>query len=95
MGSLFYHEHKYLSGTKHSVKVMKPWVSRPSTFVNDDNIEKVKDTVLENRCVGIREVAENLKITYEYAQPFINVMGMNCLNVRLVLKDLHFLKKGK
>ena len=38
-------------------------VSRPSTSVNDDNIEKVKKIVLENRRVGIREVAEALNIS--------------------------------
>ena len=35
-----------------------PHVSRPSTSVNDDSIEKVKQIVLENRRVGIREVSE-------------------------------------
>ena len=39
-------------------------VSRPSTSVNDDNIEKLKEIVLENRRVGIREVAEALDISY-------------------------------
>ena len=38
--------------------------SRPSTSVNDDNIEKVKKIVLENRRVGIREVADALNISY-------------------------------
>ena len=38
--------------------------SRPSTSVNDDNIEKVRKIVLENRRVGIREVAEALNICY-------------------------------
>ena len=41
-----------------------PHASRPSTSVNDDNIKKVKEIVLENRCVGIREVAEALNISY-------------------------------
>ena len=38
--------------------------SRLSPSVNDDNIEKVKEIVLENRCVGIREIAEDLNISY-------------------------------
>ncbi|KAJ8949729.1 hypothetical protein NQ318_005050 [Aromia moschata] len=34
--------------------------SRPSASVNDDNIENVTEIVLENRRVGIREIAEAL-----------------------------------
>ena len=34
-----------------------PHASRPSTYVNDDNIKKVKETVLENRRFGIKEIA--------------------------------------
>ena len=41
-----------------------PHASRPSTSVNDDNIEKVKKIVIENRHVGIKEVAEALNISY-------------------------------
>ena len=41
-----------------------PYAIRPSTSVDDDNIEKVKKIVLENRRVGIREVAEALNISY-------------------------------
>ena len=40
-----------------------PHVSRPSSSFNDDNIEKMKKIVLENRRVGIREVAEALNIS--------------------------------
>ena len=38
--------------------------SRPSTSVNDKNIEKVKKIVLKNRRIGIREVAKALNISY-------------------------------
>ena len=43
-----------------------PHASRPSTSVNEDSIEKVKKIVLENRCVGIREVAEGQTVNKEY-----------------------------
>ena len=33
-----------------------PHASHPSTSANDDNIEKLKKIVLENNCVGIREI---------------------------------------
>ena len=48
-----------------------PRASRPSTSDNDDNIEKVKKIVLENRHVGIREVAEALKISYGSTQHIV------------------------
>lgn len=51
--------------------------SRPSTSVNDDNMEKVKEIVLENRRVGIREIAEALNISYGSTQHIlVNVLGM-------------------
>ena len=41
-----------------------PHVSRPSTAVNDDNIETIKEAVPEIRRVGIREMTEYLNISY-------------------------------
>ena len=41
-----------------------PHVSRLSTSLNDDKNEKMKKIVLENRRVGIREVAKALNISY-------------------------------
>ena len=49
--------HKAFSEGREVVENL-PHASRPSTPVNDDNIEKVKKIVLENRRVGTREVAE-------------------------------------
>ena len=37
---------------------------RNKKSVNEDNIEKVKQVMLENRRVGIKEVAEALNISY-------------------------------
>ena len=92
MGSLLYPEGKYLSGIRHRKNL--PHASRLSTSVNDDNIEKVKKIVLENRRVGIREVAEAVKISYGSTQHiFFNVLGMKRDAARLVPKDLNFLKK--
>lgn len=56
----------YLRGTKYSAK---PHARRPSTSVNDDNIDGVKETVLVNRCVGIKE-REDLNISNGSIQPF-------------------------
>ena len=41
-----------------------PHASCPSTSVNNNNIEKVKETVRENRRIGSREIAEDLNILY-------------------------------
>ena len=73
-----------------------PHARRPSTSVNDDNIEKVKKIVLENRRVGIREVAEALNISYGSTQHIaVHVMDMKRVAARLVPKDLNFLQKER
>ena len=68
-----------------------PHASRPSTTVNDDNIEKVKKIVLENRCVG-----EALNISYGSTQHIVvHVLGMKRVATRFVPKDLNFLQKER
>ena len=70
--------------------------SRPSTSVNEDNIEKVKKIVLKNHRVGIREVAKALNIFYGSTQhTVIHVLGMKRVVARLVPKDLNFLQKER
>ena len=62
-----------------------PHASSPYTSVNDDNIEKVKKTVLENRPVGIKEVAEALNISYGSTQHIVvYVLDMKRVEARLV-----------
>ena len=77
LGSLLYRESKNLSGIRHAVPYGAVlYGSRPSTSVNNDNIEKVKKIVLENRRVGIREVAEALNISYGSTQHIVvHVLG--------------------
>ena len=71
-----------------------PHASRPSTSVNDDNIEKVKKIVLENRPVGIRKVAKALNISYWSTQHIVvHVLGMKRVAARLVPGDMNFLQK--
>ena len=48
--------HKAFSEGREIVENL-PHASRLPTSVNDDNIEKVKKIILENRRIGIREVA--------------------------------------
>ena len=56
----------------------------------------VKKIVLENRRVGITEVAEALIISYGSTQQIVvHVLGMKHVAARLVPKDLNFLQKER
>ena len=87
--------HKAFSEGRKVVENL-PHASRPSTSVNDDNIEKVKKIVLENRRVGIREVAEALNISYGSTNHIVvHVLGMKRVAATIVPKDLNFLQKER
>ena len=74
--------HKAFSESLEVVENL-PHASRPSTSVNDDNIEKVKKIVLKNRRVGIREVAEASNISYGPIQHIVvHVLGMKRVAAR-------------
>ena len=67
----------------HEVVENLPDASRPSTSVNDDNIEKVKKIVSKNCRLGIRRVAEALNISYGSAQHIVvHVLGMKRVAAR-------------
>ena len=86
--------HKAFSEGREVVENL-PHASRRSTSVNDDNIEKVKKLVLENRRVGIREVAEALNVSCGSTQHIVvHVLGIKRVAVRLVPRDLNFLQKN-
>ena len=73
-----------------------PHASRPSTSVIDDNIEKVKKLVLGNRCLGIKEIAEAINISYGSNQYIVvHVLDMKRVSARLIPKDLNFLQKER
>ena len=75
----------------HEVIENLPDASRPPTSVNDDNIEKMKKIVLENRRVGIREVAEALNISCGSTQHIVvHVLGMKHVAARLVPSAVTF-----
>lgn len=74
-----YYEQKYLNDTKHSVNVMcheviknLPHARRPSTSVNDYNIQKFKETALESSRVFIKNIAEDVGISYACCQTHIH-----------------------
>ncbi|XP_025153825.1 putative uncharacterized protein FLJ37770 [Harpegnathos saltator] len=50
---------------------------RPSTSTSDENVEKVKETVLANRSITIREVAEEIGTSYGSCEAiFTNVSNI-------------------
>lgn len=74
--SQVYEWHKAFSEGREDIQNLPP-SGRPSTAVNDANIEKVKKFVLENRRAGIRQIAEALNISYGSAQHIlVDVLGM-------------------
>ena len=74
--------HKAFSEGREVVENL-PHASRSSTPVNDDDIEQVKKIVLQNRRVGVREIAEALNISYRSTQHIVvHVLGMKRVATR-------------
>lgn len=67
---------------------------RPSTSKTDENIDKVKDIVLQNRRITIREVAEELNISYGSCEDIINNnLGMKRVAAKMIPKLLNLEQK--
>ena len=63
---------------------------RPSTSITDENIEAVKKMILNNRRTTIREVADDVGISFGSCQAiFTDVLGMKRKAAKIVLQ-LHF-----
>ena len=71
-----------------------PRSGRPSTSLNEVNIVKVKEMVIENRLLSLREIAAELYVSRELIRTILNdCLGMKHVGARLVPKDLNFLPK--
>lgn len=69
---------------------------RPTTSTTDENINKVRELVLENRGISIHEIADDLNISYGSAEHIlVDVLGMRRVAARLVPKTLNFLQKER
>ena len=67
-----------------------PRSGRPSTSVTDKNIEKVKEIVLKDRRVSIREIAADLGVSFGSVQSVIHdVLCMRRVEARLVPRVLN------
>ena len=64
---------------------------RPSTSTTDENVEKVKDMVMNDRRIIIREVADDVGISIGSCHEiFSNVLGMKRVAAKFVPKLLNF-----
>ncbi|XP_032676163.1 protein GVQW3-like [Odontomachus brunneus] len=67
-----------------------PRSGRLSTSLTEDNIEKVKEIVLENRYFSLREVAHELNMSHESVRSIlVDNLGMRRVAAKLVPKDLN------
>ena len=64
---------------------------RPSTLTIDENIKALKKIILDNRRNTIREVADNVDISYDSCQAIItNVLGIKGATAKIVIKLQNF-----
>ena len=71
-----------------------PRSGQPLTSLTNENIEKVKKIVLDNRHSSLREIACDLKISHECVRSiFVDILGMRRIAARLVPKELNSLLK--
>ena len=74
----------------------EPRPGRPSTSTTDENVEAVKEIVLKNRRITIREVAEDVGISVGSCYDILSdVLGMRRVSVKFVPKFLNFDQKNR
>ena len=70
------------------------WSVRWSTSNNYENVQKIKDLVLENRHVTVRKLSKHLGISQGLVKLILrNVLGLKRVAVKLIPKCLNFLQK--
>ncbi|XP_037938203.1 protein GVQW3-like [Teleopsis dalmanni] len=71
-----------------------PRSGRPSTSTNDANIAKIKQLVLENRRMSLRELAQEVNMSLKSVHNImIDILGIKRVASRLVPKELNFVQK--
>ena len=69
---------------------------RPSTSTTDENVEKVKEIVMNDRRITIREVTDDVGISIGSCHEiFWNVLGMKRVAAKFVPKLLNFEQKQR
>jgi len=71
-----------------------PRSDRPSMFSADEDIDKVREMVLKNRCYSLRELVHERNISHVSVHVIsVNVSSMRRIAAQLVPKELNFLQK--
>lgn len=69
---------------------------KPSASINNDNIGKVKEALLENCRVDNRKIAKDLNTAYgSTVHILVNILYVKRINVRFVPEDLSPLRKRR
>jgi len=64
---------------------------RPSTSKTDENIDDIEKSLIENRKLTIREIAETTNISFGSVQSILHEdLGLRRVTARLVPKELNF-----
>jgi len=72
----------------------EPRSGRPSTSKTDENVQEVKKIVFKNRRITIREIADDLNISFGSCQSILtDVLGMTRVSAKFVPKLLNFDQK--
>jgi hypothetical protein len=70
--------------------------NRPKTWTDEDHIKQVKEMVLENHRLTIREIVDSLGISFGSVQAIlIDEFGLRRVKSHLVPKMLNFFKKQR
>ena len=68
--------------------------SRPNTSTTDENFEALKKMILNKRRIVIREIADDVGISFGSCQAiFTDVLGTKCAATKIVSKLLNFEQK--
>ena len=71
-----------------------PRNGQPSMSTNDQNIDKIKKLVLENRHMSLRELAQETNISLKSVHNIMTgILGMERITARLIPKGLNFVQK--
>ena len=91
----FYKWNRDFKESRERVDVLQS-SGRPSTSIDDQNIDKIKEMVLENRRLTIRELVDMVGISFGSVQTMLkDHLVLRRVKSRLVPKYLNFFEKER